>query len=563
MAPDSTSQQSSRGGMVSLYANLLDPSTSSTATTPGTISRAPVVFKQPAGDESQQDEASARKHQISAENIIAETDCSRVSGSPLCERTASLRFQPTKRPQITTQKPKSKPSLPKSAPPRPVASPPEATFTPANGSVRSVVKTTLADWTAAGDDDDVNGFYGGEKRQRGGRKKRKKNREESHVPQNWDDIYEPSRPNNYEEYKNSDEKIREVREWKDRLYAHRMARKHSSDLDSEDEEQQRTQMSNQFAPPTMSFAPPPDFDEPATADSRPSAAIPEYPTGEDAYTRRLRLSQQLHPPSEAVVAMPPPPPPPLDQPPVNDPISSPPPPPKEPLAGTISRAPVRYNLPSAPSDLPKSEAELEDALQKEESGDEQEEDAPRSVRPGQKGFAERLMSKYGWTKGSGLGASGSGIVNPLRVQIEKQKKKPDAEGGGFVGPGGRGKIIGGKKKKNADGGADTEEGKFGAMSEVIVLRGMVNGMDLDAELESAGDGGLMQEIGEECGEKYGRVERVFIDRHNPSTAPVFVKFTSQLSALRAVNALEGRIFNGNTISARFFDVEKFEKGIYE
>ncbi|MCH1927757.1 hypothetical protein L6232_23465, partial [Shewanella sp. C31] len=83
--------------------------------------------------------------------------------------------------------------------------------------------------------DDVNGFYAGEKRQRGGRKKRKKNREAQAVPQNWDDIYDPSRPNNYEEYKHSDEKIREVREWKDRLYAHRMARRRSSDMESDEE----------------------------------------------------------------------------------------------------------------------------------------------------------------------------------------------------------------------------------------------------------------------------------------------------------------------------------------
>lgn len=109
------------------------------------------------------------------------------------------------------------------------------------------------------------------------------------------------------------------------------------------------------------------------------------------------------------------------------------------------------------------------------------------------------MSKYGWSKGSGLGASGSGIVNPLRVQVEKQKKKPDSEGGGFVGPGGRGKIVGGKKKGGPN--AEPEDGKFGPMSDVIVLRGMVDGMDLDAEMEGAGDGGLMQEIGEECGDK--------------------------------------------------------------
>lgn len=32
---------------------------------------------------------------------------------------------------------------------------------------------------------------------------------------------------------------------------------------------------------------------------------------------------------------------------------------------------------------------------------------------------------------------------------------------------------------------------------------------------------------------------------------------------QAVNALEGRIFNGNAITARFFNKEKFENGVYE
>ena len=31
---------------------------------------------------------------------------------------------------------------------------------------------------------------------------------------------------------------------------------------------------------------------------------------------------------------------------------------------------------------------------------------------------------------------------------------------------------------------------------------------------------------------------------------------------QAVNALEGRIFNGNTITAKFFDTEKLENEIY-
>jgi splicing factor 45 len=97
--------------------------------------------------------------------------------------------------------------------------------------------TTLADWTV--DDDDANGFYTAEKRQRGGRKKRKKNKEEP-VLQDWDDLYDPTRPNSYEEYKQSDERIREIREWKDLLYSHRMARRGSSDQSSDDAQPKRS-----------------------------------------------------------------------------------------------------------------------------------------------------------------------------------------------------------------------------------------------------------------------------------------------------------------------------------
>ncbi|KAM0797497.1 hypothetical protein BDR22DRAFT_892343 [Usnea florida] len=548
MAPDSM-PRSARSGL-SLYANLLDPS-SNKDTTPGTISRAPVVFKQSAEEDPAHIKAAAEKQQINA---------------------ASLRFQPTKRPYLSAQKTKSKSSTAKI--PTVAASTSQSDGIPsesANVTARLPAKTTLADWTAEGEDNDFNGLYGGEKRQRGGRKKRKKNKEESHIPQNWDDIYDPSRPNNYEDYKHSDERIMEIREWKDKLYAHRSSKRRESDSESSGSEP-RPQMNRNFAPPGLSFAPPTVSDDASKPQHHQQAIdVPYESTGNEIYARRMHLSQvgslagtlsceslahQVEP--SAVL-------PPLATPlpgsgqqnavhphPPSTPKSPPPPP------ASISRAPVRYNLPAAPSELPSSEAELEDALQTDLSDEHETSDAaPRSLRPGQKGFAERLMSKYGWSKGSGLGASGSGIVNPLRVQVEKQKKRPDSEGGGFVGPGGRGKIIGGKKK----GGhvPESEEGKFGAMSEVVVLRGMVNGLDLDAEI---GDGGLMQEIGEECGEKYGRVERVFIDRSDVSETPVFVKFTSQLSALRAVNALEGRIFNGNVISARFFDNEKFADGDY-
>lgn len=103
-------------------------------------------------------------------------------------------------------------------------------------------KSTLADWTA--EDGDVNGFYAGEKRQRGGRKKRKKKKEEDMVVQDWDDIYDPSRPTNYADYKGSDEQFREKQEWKDRLYAHRMARRTTSDFSSDTEDRGRMRMNS-------------------------------------------------------------------------------------------------------------------------------------------------------------------------------------------------------------------------------------------------------------------------------------------------------------------------------
>ena len=112
---------------------------------------------------------------------------------------------------------------------------------------RPPAKTTLADWTAEDQDNDVNGFYSGEKRQRGGRKKQKKNKDESHNPQNWDDIYDPSRPNNYEDYKHSDERILEIREWKDKLYAHRSMNTRDSETDNSGDEH-RLQSNSPFLP---------------------------------------------------------------------------------------------------------------------------------------------------------------------------------------------------------------------------------------------------------------------------------------------------------------------------
>ncbi|KAK4104529.1 hypothetical protein N658DRAFT_492625 [Parathielavia hyrcaniae] len=266
--------------------------------------------------------------------------------------------------------------------------------------------------------------------------------------------------------------------------------------------------------------------------SRSAAPVPNDATGDDAYARRLVLS-----------GMAPPPPPPATT--TTD-------------TATISRAPVRYSPPPPPPPPPdEMDIDAQDDYDPEvdytsiplpppstttttttttaepDEQQQQQQQQNRTARPGQKDFARRLMTKYGWTKGTGLGASASGITSALRVEVEKRRRKPDAQGGGFADPkGGRGRIIAPKSttaaphSKAEGGGGDKEAGRFGNMSVVVLLEHMLENMaDLEAEVEA----GLGQEIGEECGERYGRVERIVVDVEGRR---VFIRFVEAVSALR-------------------------------
>ncbi|KAK3392191.1 hypothetical protein B0T20DRAFT_384866 [Sordaria brevicollis] len=529
-----------RGGL-SLYANLLEPSgTSDSAST----SNDAVANKQ--------EDAPAKK-----------------AVNP------AFAFQPIRRPQVK-QPNKPKPTLPKAPPSISVAAvaatvktaepensgttttKPTSTTTAAAPQQRS----TLADWVATEDDEYL---YSGSnnRRERGGRRKKKKKNDDRPVETNWDELYDPARPTNVEEYLRSDERIREIRDWKAVLYAHRRKRRDSYDSRRSDEEEEddRRVMNNQFAPPaSFSFAPPPMSPPRATnttAPPPPAVAIPVDESADDAYARRLALSGMA--PQRSVSPLPPPP----VEPSTTD-------------TATISRGPVRYEAPPQPPSAP--EGSRDDAMDLDSDNEEvnydaipvplgaaseepESSDAPKSKLPGQAGFAARLMSKYGWTAGSGLGASESGITTALQVKVEKRKKRSDAEGGGWAEPGGRGKIIGGKPAAgSSSAGKEEDGGKFGKMSEVIVLDHMLDGMTDEELRQEVEAGDLYEEIGTECGEKYGRVMRLFVELGDRR---VFIRFTDGVSALRAVNALEGRIFNGNKIVPRFYDLEKFEAGVYK
>lgn len=176
--------QQPRAGL-SLYANLLEPEGDSSAS----ISRGPVVSQE-------------------ALDAVKEQEASKKAIDP------ALRFQPhpqIRRPQPKIQRPKA--SFPK-APPLPNAS-----NVAGAGPAPAPAKSRLADWVPTEEDEYMYATI--EKRARGGRKKKKKKAEDVPIETDWDEIYDPSRPTNVDEYLRSEERVREVREWKDLLYKHK------------------------------------------------------------------------------------------------------------------------------------------------------------------------------------------------------------------------------------------------------------------------------------------------------------------------------------------------------
>lgn len=272
---------------------------------------------------------------------------------------------------------------------------------------------------------------------------------------------------------------------------------------------------------------PPDDPEPYVPPV-PAAIIPEDASGEDAYMRRMRMSGQPGPPAPGSSFSEHP---------------SQPPPPQAPLG--LSPQPISSD-PNASTELPDSTTPI------------------RSNRPGQKGFAKRLLEKYGWEAGSGLGAQGDGITEPLRHQTSSssRKRKPESssEASGWSDNKNMARIVGGKRRHVED---TTNEGTDAPWSNVVVFSDMLKGVDVQHRLE---EGSLMQDLGEAM-DRYGIVERLYLDRSVPvedGGTRVFAKFTSALSAYRVIGASNGVDFlgNGNEVKSTFFDGERFERGEY-
>ncbi|XP_011499697.1 PREDICTED: splicing factor 45 [Ceratosolen solmsi marchali] len=171
--------------------------------------------------------------------------------------------------------------------------------------------------------------------------------------------------------------------------------------------------------------------------------------------------------------------------------------------------------------------------------------------------AAKIMAKYGFKEGQGLGKKEQGMS--VALQVEKTSKRG-------------GRIVSEKEQlmppplplnlsppsvtqmqspvHNQEEPSITEIMK--SPSKVVLLRNMVGPGEVDDDLEP--------EVKDECNTKYGDVTRVVIheviDAHPEEAVRIFVEFKRIESAIKAVVDLNGRFFGGRQVKAGFYSIEK-------
>uniref|UniRef100_G1KE35 Splicing factor 45 n=1 Tax=Anolis carolinensis TaxID=28377 RepID=G1KE35_ANOCA len=154
--------------------------------------------------------------------------------------------------------------------------------------------------------------------------------------------------------------------------------------------------------------------------------------------------------------------------------------------------------------------------------------------------AHKIMQKYGFREGQGLGKHEQGLSTALSV--EKTSKR-----GGKI-------IVGDSADKDSSKKSDsnplTEILK--CPTKVVLLRNMVGAGEVDEDLEG--------ETKEEC-EKYGKVGKCVIfeipGAPDDEAVRIFLEFERVESAIKAVVDLNGRYFGGRVVKACFYNLDKF------
>ncbi|XP_072529623.1 splicing factor 45 isoform X1 [Salminus brasiliensis] len=174
--------------------------------------------------------------------------------------------------------------------------------------------------------------------------------------------------------------------------------------------------------------------------------------------------------------------------------------------------------------------------------------------------AHKIMQKYGFREGQGLGKHEQGLSTALSV--EKTSKR-----GGKIIIGDSAEKSSGSSQNAADAsgsnpGASADASKKNEVNplteilkcptKVVLLRNMVGRGEVDEDLEA--------ETKEEC-EKYGKVVKCVIfeisDVLDDEAVRIFLEFERVESAIKAVVDLNGRYFGGRVVKACFYNLDKF------
>lgn len=156
--------------------------------------------------------------------------------------------------------------------------------------------------------------------------------------------------------------------------------------------------------------------------------------------------------------------------------------------------------------------------------------------------ASKIMAKYGYKEGQGLGKLEQGMSTALFV--EKTSKRG-------------GKIIHEKDLPKLEPPKESSLSNTNLMknpSKVVLLRNMVGPGEVDKDLEP--------ETAEEC-TKYGKVIKCVIfeipNGDDEEAVRIFVEFERVDSAIKAIIDLNGRYFGGRIVKACFYNLDKFRR----
>ncbi|CAG9858821.1 unnamed protein product [Phyllotreta striolata] len=158
--------------------------------------------------------------------------------------------------------------------------------------------------------------------------------------------------------------------------------------------------------------------------------------------------------------------------------------------------------------------------------------------------AAKIMARYGFKEGQGLGRLEQGMSSAL--QVEKTSKR----GGRII----HEKEILPPPTPELPQVQPTITEIMKNPSKIVLLKNMVGPGEVDDDLEP--------EVKDECNTKYGPVASVIIheiphDDHEEAVR-IFVEFLRIESAIKAVVDLNGRFFGGRQVKATFYDSEKFD-----